>query len=84
MAVSKKGKILLAAGAAVMLTAAVLLASGSGRRKAEPRIPVDLNASLTNEMSDTSILKGMDSMVTDYMRVWGLKGVSLSVMRNDS
>ena len=35
-------------------------------------------------MSDTSILAGIDAKVKEYMTYWGLKGVSLSVMRNDS
>lgn len=48
------------------------------------KIPVNLNETLTNEMSDTSSLVPLDKLVKEYMTYWGLKGVSLSVMRNDS
>lgn len=47
-------------------------------------VPVILNKVITNELSDTSSLKGMDSEVRRYMAQWNLRGVSLSVMRNDS
>ena len=73
------------AALAVTVLAVVVLASG--RRGQEPevrRVPVNLNGTLTNEMSDTSALEGFDRIVNDYMTAWGLKGVSLSVMRNDS
>jgi CubicO group peptidase (beta-lactamase class C family) len=45
---------------------------------------VDLNTTLTNEMCDSLGLEGLDKRVKEYMTVWGLHGVSLSVMRNDS
>ena len=44
----------------------------------------DLNATLTNEMSDTSDLAGMDRKVQNFMSKWNLQGASLSIMRNDS
>ena len=85
MRMTKKNRIL----AAVLLTLAVLAAiavgSSSGKKDVSiRRIPVDLNQTLTNEISDTSVLDGFDPHVKDYMTFWGLKGVSLSVMRNDS
>jgi CubicO group peptidase (beta-lactamase class C family) len=49
-----------------------------------PGIPVHLNAVLTNTLSDTPALAGFDREIKEYMRYWGLKGASLSVMRNDS
>ena len=46
--------------------------------------PVRLNEVLTNELSDTSTLAGLDRKVIRYMRDWGLHGAQLSVMRGDS
>ena len=85
MGISRKGKYLIACAVVLAAVAVIALASGF-RSDDEPvvRIPVNLNQTLTNEMSDTSALEGFDSYVKDYMTAWGLKGVSLSVMRNDS
>ncbi len=44
----------------------------------------NLNATLTNEMSDTSDLAGLDRQVKNFMSRWNLQGASLSIMRNDS
>ena len=44
----------------------------------------DLNATLTNEMSDTADLAGLDRKVQNFMNKWNLQGASLSIMRNDS
>ncbi len=77
-----------AAGLAVVLFVIIAGKSAFGKRavsEAEVRpVPVNLNETLTNEMSDTSCLAGFDKVVKDYMTCWGLHGVSLSVMRNDS
>ena len=85
MGISRKGKI-TAAALAIVAVAVVAIASGSRRKSVEEvrKIPVNLNETLTNEMSDTSVLAGFDDRVRNYMTQWGLKGVSLSVMRNDS
>ena len=48
------------------------------------RIPRDLNKTLTNEMSDSSDLAGMDKNIRLFMQQWNLQGLSLSIMRNDS
>ena len=82
---SKKHSIL----AIILVLLAAALTMGFCRRPEKESaeilpFPVDLNKTLTNEISDTSSLAGMDKMVTDYMTYWGLHGVSLSVMRNDS
>lgn len=70
---------------ALLTLAVTAFCRRSRSESAEPvRTPVNLNEVLTNEMSDTSILSGIDSKVKEYMTYWGLKGVSLSVMRNDS
>ncbi len=69
--------------------AAVIAAVSSGASKeAVPEQPVpatvDLNATLTNEMSDTSVLAGFDRKVNDYLTYWAINGASVAVMRNDS
>lgn len=48
------------------------------------KIPVNLNKTLTNAMSDTSALAGMDKSIKVFMQEWNIKGMSISVMRNDS
>lgn len=55
----------------------------SAERESRP-VPVNLNVTLTNEMSDTSSLTGFDRMVKNYLTYWAIHGASLSVMRNDS
>ena len=70
----------LSASLAVLL---MLLAASSCHKKAA-RIPVNLNKTLTNEMSDTSALRGLDKEIGLYMQKWNLNGVSLCIMRNDS
>ena len=51
----------------------------------EPAYPVDwvedLNEAVVNDLSH---LPAMDQVVDSFMTFWGLKGVSLAVMRNDS
>ena len=64
-----------------------LIASCScgGREARDPRKDiVNLNKVLTNEMSDTADLKGMERKLRNFMQEWQLKGVSLAVMRGDS
>lgn len=71
-----------------VLTAIIVWRSASAKRTpADPYgrpVPVNLNATLTNEMSDTSSLDGFDRMVKDYLSFWAINGASVSVMRNDS
>ena len=43
-----------------------------------------LNRVLTNELSDTATLYKMDRDIERFMQRWYIKGLSLSVMRNDS
>lgn len=80
--------ILITVAAAAVIIAAVAGISASGKRGndiEEPHpVPVNLNETLTNEMSDTSCLAGFDKIVKDYLTYWGMHGASLSVMRNDS
>lgn len=76
--------------AAVMLaacSAAVCGASsckGHGEKAPEPPREVDLNRFLTNSVSDTSSLAGMDRKIESFLRKWDLKGASVAVMRRDS
>lgn len=82
---TRKARVLTAAILTLAVLAAVAVTSVSGKRDWEVRrVPVNLNETLTNAVSDTSALDGFDKIVKDYMTYWGLKGVSLSVMRNDS
>ena len=83
--ISRKGKIAAAALAVVAITMVALASTSRNKGHEEvTKIPINLNATLVNEMSDTSVLAGFDNQVNNYMTQWGLKGVSLSVMRNDS
>lgn len=78
--------VLTAAVTAAALTAAMILSISCHRRpELQDGRPVrDLNATLTNAMSDTSDLAGMDKDIRIFMQQWNLKGMSVSVMRNDS
>ncbi len=82
-----KRKILLAAASAVAVVL-IFVTTGrcSGKKSEEPArpMPVNLNETLTNEMSDTSVLAGFDRTVKDYLTYWAINGASISVMRNDS
>lgn len=77
-----------AAGLSVLLVVIIAGKSASGKRMDKETescpVPVNLNETLTNEMSDTSCLAGFDNIVKDYLTYWGIHGASLSVMRNDS
>ena len=44
----------------------------------------ELNKEITNEMSQVPELEGLDKKISNYMRKWQLKGVSLAITRNDS
>ena len=70
--------------AAALTVACALIASAQWRGREAVRIPVDLNATLTNELSDTSVLAGLDKEIRTYMQEWNLKGASLCIMRHDS
>lgn len=72
--------------AAVLCTSFLLFAAsfGCGQSPDEPRYVKDINAYLTNEMSDIPVLEPMDSTILAYMGKWGLHGMSLSIMRSDS
>ena len=71
---------------AAAIAAAIALGSAFRGESADEtlRKPRNLNKTLTNEMSDTSDLAGLDKSITRFMQEWNLQGVSLSIMRNDS
>lgn len=77
-----------AAAAIVALTAIIAWRSASAKKASLEQdvrpVPVNLNATLTNEMSDTSALDGFDRMVKNYLTYWAINGASVSVMKNDS
>ena len=80
-----KTRITIVASLSLLILATIAMISCFGsKEKAVRRLPANLNETLTNEVSDTAVMNGFDRQVKDYMTAWGLKGVSLSVMRNDS
>lgn len=82
-------KLRIAAGLALVTLTVGLCVSLSSTGKAsdlpepEPE-PVCLNEILSNELSDTSSLSGLDARIASYMRQWCLRGASLAIMRGDS
>ncbi|MGM9767220.1 MAG: serine hydrolase domain-containing protein [Candidatus Cryptobacteroides sp.] len=79
--------------AGVILSLAVLLAlagicvsltSSSGEQEAEILPPIHLNEVIDNDTTAFPALRGMDAAIENYMAYWRLRGVSLSIMRNDS
>ena len=71
--------------AAVAITAAFsLLHRPLGKPQHLKGIPVRLNDTLKNSMSDIPELSGMDKRIRQYMSKWGIKGGSLAIIRNDS
>lgn len=81
-----KFKLICIAAAALAFTLVFL----SGRKAPAEEQPVRhkeavrLNETLTNALSDTSDLAGLDKRLLSYMGQWQLHGVSLAIMRNDS
>ena len=75
----------LCAAAALVLAAGVLFAGHRPGSAAAPA-PVNavLNETLTNAMSDSTAFDPIDREVQTFMRYWGIHGISLSMMRNDS
>ena len=55
-----------------------------GGRENVRRDTVNLNKVLTNALSDTADLKGMERKIRSFMQEWQLKGASFAVMRGDS
>ena len=75
--------------AAVVVFAAVSTATRQRQRPStEPEAgtaaPVSMNETLSNAMSDIAGLEGMDRTIENFRKRWGLHGLSIAVMRNDS
>ena len=77
----------------IVLSLAVLLAlagicvslnSSSVEQETEFLPPVHLNEVIANDTTCIAGLRGMDADIEKYMSYWRLRGVSLSIMRNDS
>lgn len=47
-------------------------------------LPLHLNDTLSNTLSEIPGLEGLDRKVTQYMRKWFIRGASLAITRNDS
>lgn len=69
---------------AVLGAMAITSASACSQSAEAPKKETQLNSYLTNELSDTTALAGLDRKVEAFMAQWQLKGASLAVMRNDS
>ena len=73
----------LAILAALAVTVTVLVAAHRPK-PVPPPVNAILNETLTNAMSDSASLRGIDREVWEFMQYWRIQGISLSVMRNDS
>lgn len=74
-----KGKILV-----IFLLLSSIVACNDRSEVPAPKPLPHLNEVLTNSVSDTSLLRGLDYEVERYMNKWELKGTSLAVVKNDS
>ena len=70
--------------AAVAMTVMALVLMAAGRPGQDPPADAVLNKTLTNAMSEGEPYLTIDREVREFMRFWGIQGISLSVMRNDS
>ncbi len=68
---------------AVLIIVIIALPSGKDDAKASRGIR-GINASLTNEMSDTEGLARMEKELNTFMQRWQIRGLELCIMRNDS
>ncbi len=81
----KRKGIAISAFAAACLAIVLLSAKPQQEQQEEAgRKATDLNTYLSNELSDTTDLAGMDKKIESFLQEWQLKGVSLAIMRNDS
>ena len=70
--------------AAALAAAVTVLVAAHRPKPAPPPVNAILNETLTNAMSDSDSLRGIDKEVQEFMKYWRIQGISLSVMRNDS
>lgn len=78
-----KGILLLTTVLFVCATGVIWSRCSHSKPEAE-RIENDLNTFLTNELSDTTDLKGMDNALKEFLTKWEIHGATLCIMRNDS
>jgi CubicO group peptidase (beta-lactamase class C family) len=84
---SKSGLKLLAYSSVLVVVIALVSAFHGETMNDEPvedNVPVHLNETLTNEMSESPALEGMERPIDKFMGQWQLHGIQLSVIRNDS
>lgn len=82
MKLTKIHKIILAASVcAILILILVIVCSTSSPA---PYNAVELNKSITNEMSSYQELEDLDKHFKKYIKKWHIKGASLAIVRNDS
>lgn len=68
----------------VIATASSIFHKPLSRPQPLKNLPLRLNDTLKNSMSEIPELSGMDRKVMQYMTKWSIKGASLAITRNDS
>lgn len=78
----KKVQAGILAAAAICLL--LILLPGKGGKKNSHHPVRGINAVITNEMSDTASLVKLDRDMRYFMQKWQIRGMQLSILRNDS
>ena len=68
----------------LLMAAAGALLAGRPVEDGPVRVPVILNQTLENGMSDAPGLDALDASIDDFLKHWNIHGASLAIMRNDS
>ena len=79
-----KKEVIYVCATLLALAAILLMAAGRSSRQSREEPTPGVNGWITNALSDTADLAGLDKKVRRYMQEWQIRGLSLSVMRNDS
>ncbi len=79
-----KYKTILAAAAVLLLVIAIILPVHKGGKEKNGPGSKSINSVITNEMSDTASLAKLDRDMKRFMQQWQIRGLELSIMRNDS
>jgi len=69
---------------ALLMAVAGALLAGRPVEDGPVRVPVILNQTLENGMSDAPGLDALDASIDDFLKHWNIHGASLAIMRNDS
>lgn len=80
----KKSLILIILLSAILGGLVAIFSGFDNKEETMIRTLADLNNTLTNEISDTASLAHLDKRINSFMQYWHFKGLSLSIMRNDS